>query len=140
MRKSIFLVSVVALLAGCAGTSEVEPIEQKVSEVADPQQKDVPAEPESEIAEAEPTSDPQALEDCRAAWAAEREALEVDGETDAALRATAFECPDFATWDSVREEFEAWGDGKTLIVSICVFNPESPVCLDAEATGVDLSI
>ena len=106
--------------------------------IDEPEYEEISDESESVVAEQERTVFPHALEACRLAEAAERETLEVEGETDAALRATAFQCGNFARLDSVREEFESWGNGRTFTVSVCAVNPESPVCLDGEASRVDL--
>jgi len=39
-----------------------------------------------------------------------------------------------------REEFGAWGDGKTLLVALCAPTEDSAVCLDAEAQREDLDL
>lgn len=98
-------------LAGCGGESE---------------SSGSPSNP-SAASSNEPT--PDEVERCLLAWIEEDRAVKAGTLDDATLRATATECPDYETWEAMRELVGTSGSPNTLR-ALCTFVPDSPVCSD----------
>lgn len=124
------LIMVLALLspsdnaAISTGTAGIEVIE----DATEPE----PAEPEPTIGLPEPVKPTlDQIESCIVAWSAEKKAFDAGILDDATLRATAFDCPDYETWERMRSEVGYRNTSPNLLRALCALEATSPVCKDA---------
>ena len=72
---------------------------------------------------------------CFTQWERDQAAVQSGSDDETALRATAYDCPNYDAW-SLGFNLYSSGNEATMIQALCAFEANSPVCRDAESRGI----
>jgi len=134
----VVILFLMAIVSGANGgnNSASQPAPAAVQEEEAPvaiQEEEAPA--PAVVPKPEPEPNSPAFEQCLKAWEEENRAVQEGIVDDTTLIATARECTTVDDWKRARIEVGYNNFSPNLILALCGFEPNSPMCLDAAAGG-----